>query len=128
MGREIKFRIWDSKKKEWLGASNKNSLQWYGFGLVGECMTVQAPSQWALDEGMIVEQSTGLKDIRDCEVYEGDIIQCGDWTYYVVIYQDGQFVCKGSRCLLKTILREDMGKVVGNIHENPELLDKLEEK
>lgn len=39
--RELRFRIWDKNKNEWLGASDGNSLEWYGFHLVGECMTVK---------------------------------------------------------------------------------------
>lgn len=63
--RDIKFRIWDGVKNEWLASSNKDALPYYGFALVGEVMTVQSPPIWSLDEGNIVEQFTGLKDIND---------------------------------------------------------------
>ena len=72
--RDIKFRIWDGVKNEWLASSNKDALPYYGFALVGEVMTVQSPPVWSLDEGNVVEQFTGLKDINDTEIYEGDIL------------------------------------------------------
>lgn len=72
--RDIKFRIWDGVKNEWLASSSKDALPYYGFALVGEVMTVQSPPYWSLDEGNIVEQFTGLIDKNGKDIYEGDII------------------------------------------------------
>lgn len=45
--RDIKFRIWDGAKNEWLASSNKDALPYYGFfsdgGFVGECAGVAEP-------------------------------------------------------------------------------------
>lgn len=123
--REIKFRIWDGVKNEWLASSNKDALPYYGFALVGEVMTVQSPPIWSLDEGNIVEQFTGLKDINGREIYEGDILidDTGEPVeYWIVKFSDGGFVgeCAG---VTEALFELTQLEVAGNIHENPELLE-----
>lgn len=137
--RDIKFRIWDGAKNEWLASSNKDALPYYGFALVGEVMTVQSPPIWSLDEGNVVEQFTGLKDINGTEIYEGDIIVqkslgsnksgCrGKFTYkedhaafMFEVYERGKPVMW---LFLNEFNPEKTCEVIGNIHENPELLEK----
>lgn len=136
--RDIKFRIWDGVKNEWLASSNKDALPYYGFALVGEVMTVQSPPIWSLDEGNVVEQFTGLKDINGTEIYEGDIIiqkslgsnksECrGKITYkedhaafMFEVYERGKPVMW---LFLSEFNPEKTCEVIGNIHENPELVE-----
>ena len=136
--RDIKFRIWDGVKNEWLASSSKDALPYYGFALVGEVMTVQSPPYWSLDEGNVVEQFTGLKDINGTEIYEGDIIvqkslgsnksECrGKITYkedhaafMFEVYERGKPVMW---LFLNEFNPEKTCEVIGNIHENPELLE-----
>ena len=125
--RDIKFRIWDGKKKEWLGKSNPDGMTWYGFHLVGECMSVQAPAQWALDEGMVVEEYTGLEDSDGKEIYEGDILDVkdsitGERVSSIVVYEHACFFLSNRLYTLGFVSGEDYEiNVIGNIHENPEL-------
>lgn len=139
--RDIKFRIWDGAKNEWLASSSKDALPYYGFALVGEVMTVQSPPVWSLDEGNVVEQFTGLKDKNGVGVYEGDIIiqkslgsnksECrGKITYkedhaafMFEVYERGKPVMW---LFLNEFNPEKTCEVIGNIHENPELLEKEE--
>lgn len=118
---DIKFRIWDGAKNEWLASSDKDALPYYGFALVGEVMTVQSPPVWALDEGNVVEQYVGLKDKNDKEIYEGDIVEIagveinGQKNRDVVWLKHGVYEPVA-------YFEESALEVIGNVHENPELI------
>ena len=80
-----------------------------------------------------VGQYTGLKDSNGIEIYEGDIINtCTGWRC-VVVFKDGGFCYEridrhgfidyiffGGHSHLDTVLN---CKIIGNIHQNPELLE-----
>ena len=118
---DIKFRIWDGAKNEWLASSDKDALPYYGFALVGEVMTVQSPPVWALDEGNVVEQYVGLKDKNDKEIYEGDIVEIAGVE---INGQKNRDVVWLKRGVYEPVayFEESALEVIGNVHENPELI------
>lgn len=69
-------------------------------------------------EILSTDQYIEVKDKVGKEIYGGDIIEDGDGNIDVVIFEDGKFC--GSRYIYNPIFR--WWGVIGNIHENPELL------
>lgn len=76
-----------------------------------------------------VGQFTGLTDKNDKKIFEGDIIKVSDETggasIYKVVFINGIFgvVVKngGYACTLVPLSKECI-EVIGNVHDNPELL------
>ena len=141
MSKELKFRIWFKPTYE----HKCEFMDRYGKKLPDlECrlytQDVFFDDTW-LDtddyEDIIVEQYTGLKDKNGKEIYEGDIIQetiitddTTDGTYRYEVYWDEDTLCWSIKGIsdIDYHLRDDLWEtnasreVIGNIHENPELL------
>ena len=129
--RDIKFRVWDKKKNDWFDDDDGELyIQPNGninFGWNGEVMDDYT-------DRVILLQYTGLKDKNGVEIYEGDFLMAGDAYLGVVKYHStrAQFIGKNIGetfqedeydTLYTKNGRFNSAKVIGNIYENPELLE-----
>lgn len=125
MSRIIKFRAWSKNiampgSNEFMEYSDKIGLMKF-FSIY--------PKQGVVMNGAaerFIMQFTGLLDKNGKEIYEGDILQYsmpnmegdGSTTYTELVhFENGSFELDGCPCYVGA----DIGEVIGNIHENPEL-------
>jgi len=110
--RQIKFRVWDKNERDWMsGWRAKNNQEWFNLLNIWD--------NYAKEE-VVVEQFTGLLDKNGVEIYEGDIC---DWCSGRVI--DYVELKKNEGWKMRDLYNLDWwenAEVIGNIHENPELL------
>ena len=119
--REIKFRAWDDIDKIMHVHDRCHLGRGFGTLLFG------FEPQLSIDkkiEDYVVEQFTGLKDKNGVEIYEGSILSCPWFKNGSIVFIDGSFQLQSEttqHILTDMLLSEDY-EVIGNIHENLELL------
>ena len=110
--RKRKFRMWDNDNKEyfhvgWVGKGEGRRWQWFNIQSNGEIVA-------GVDDVMmepphvsrfVIEDWTGLLDKDKKEIWEGDIV-------------------RSTSKIVKLPRMTTYYEVIGNIHENPELLEK----
>lgn len=126
--REILFRGWNKKNKRWL----------YGYYVVNDGEHFISPDEFvnplASYEDYVVDadtvgQYTGLKDAKGVKIFEGDIIESSGYKHVIQYYErearykallDG---IQSSSCGIEQQWIDERGFVViGNVHENQELI------
>lgn len=146
--RKIKFRAWDKEKCRWVREydyqleDQEDPAYEKEYDEDSGWLDGEVASDLDLVNGRLTidryvwEQFTGIKDKNDKEIYEGDIVKFADLELAmkpagVVCFSDGKFFVKdwefddGSYHIVDfydyNIPYRDF-EVIGNIHENPELL------
>jgi hypothetical protein len=119
--REIKFRAWDKREgKMWIPIIDQDGIPCAKNPI--SCHLVRMDGE-LLDPIM---QYTGLKDKNGKEIYEGDVGKCGYFGIGFVRYHKGywEFGFKeGDEVLFCCLPEISDFEVIGNIYQNPELLE-----
>jgi len=143
--RELKFRVWDKITNQYL--QELGIYYWHiPYSLDGEEITGEANlvglSELLKHDNFVTQQYTGLTDINDKEIYEGDIVKehhfedWGDKIGYeyigIVVYKvcsDGILFAEYKTIPAKNQNTKFRGnaiqsdcEVIGNIFEHAELL------
>lgn len=133
--REIKVRAWYKPYKQ---MCQVESLRFDGNGVYTAVLIEEPFYDRRLVEAdeIAIEQFTGLKDINGTEIYEGDIVKYyprhrgvpyrvywADKSAKFLIGRDGVIGQSFSDIMHNLNTGHIALEVVGNIHENPELLE-----
>lgn len=138
--RQLKFRAWDTKNNNWLNPSDTNDGVGITFnGQVAFCSQSQFGYVAEEDKNrFVIQQSTGTQDFNDTDIYEGDIIFIENVkelykgyrysNHAHVWYSEFRQAYVVSFNHMYSECSDELGKiyaqikVVGNIFQNPELL------
>ena len=144
-----KFRAWDTYEKEMLENvtplfDDSNSM----IAIITDFQIKGSPGTSEIEIGSydttfnwdefpyVIMQSTGLKDKNGVEIFEGDLVEHDDningtWETFEaceIVYDVdyAQFCFKNDASNFLSYYRNLC--IIGNIHENPELLEKASEE
>ena len=102
----IAFRIWDKERKKfWFSGSTPMMLHSF----------FENTAVLNTRDGMSYQQYSGLSDKNEAWIYEGDIIKTEKGRKMIRVVEWTDYCWDMTKC--------SNSKVIGNIYENPELLN-----
>jgi hypothetical protein len=128
MKREIKFRAWHISQKRFIDINGMS--MWFGkterIGTVYGVTEQGVLREYDIDE-VELEQFTGLKDASGVDIYEGDILLTEDGVFTVNWNTKYASFCINKNGWMFShffdeALTPNQCEVIGNIHQNPELI------
>ena len=133
MNREIKFRAWLKYGKEIVDVEEIDFMNEVINYIDNDYENNEQEIVGAYFEDIELMEYTGLKDMKEKEIYEGDIVKLrANHGIGVIKYYDewGAFIVEYIKPRPLAVLgmnyyKEDI-EVLGNIYENPELLGEKE--
>ena len=123
-----RYRAWDKHEQKMF--TNDELIIWNGnvYANDSKKLTCNNLKGWSIDDDYLM-QSTGLRDKNDKEIFEDDIVKMAkdvysEPTYYEVVrHRGGAYRLESKQHGCELWLRHTDCEVVGNIYENPELLE-----
>ncbi|EDN9715615.1 hypothetical protein GJB75_09920 [Listeria monocytogenes] len=135
--REIEYRAFVKETKKMLPVTDLcfNETEAVGVSGCGDANCTLCVDWYSFDD-VVLMQYTGLKDKNGKKIFEGDIVinSKGQIRYIAFLVQEAGFVVVlknsdyrlGHRNTNECYEKATHHKVIGNMHENPELLEVAE--